>query len=574
VSVHFSEVVTPPEFRRVSAMGTRVQLTEWLRDLMVRQQFETEMAFGPETLPAAIAETARRRPGQVILEDATMHPLSYRRLAVGAELLAGEWLGLPGQDESRIGVLLPNVTALPVVLVSLWLAGKVPTVLNYSNYSSGAATLLRCAQLAGLKRVITSKTVLERLHFDAASFQAAGIELLFLEDMRRRISRLRKAGVFLRTFIRQPLSLRRRQLPGPEDSAVVMFTSGSEGEPKGVELSHRNLLANIRQMLAVVDLTEADRFFNALPLFHSFGLTIGLLLPLVRGLFTFLYLSPLQYRVVPSAFYNLDCTIFFGTNTFLAGYGRKAHPYDFRRLRYVFAGAEKLQETTAALWMSKFGVRILEGYGATECSPCLAANLPMRPRHGSVGRLLPGLEYKLEAVEGIEDGAAPAGPKAGLRDGSGVGRLWVRGPNIMRGYVNPEPNARFQALGGWYDTGDIVRVDGEGFLHILGRLKRFAKVSGEMVSLTAVEEALAAAFPQYGPRFAIAVTTLLDERKGEKLVAVTNETKLSLEQVREALRARGLGNLAIPREIKLMRELPRLGTGKVDYRRLEKELAA
>ena len=206
--------------------------------------------------------------------------------------------------------------------------------------------------------------------------------------------------------------------------------------------------------------------------------------------------------------------VFFGTNTFLNGYARKAHPYDFRTLRYLFAGAEKVQEATAALWMRKFGVRILEGYGATECSPCLSANLPMRPRHGSAGQFLPGIEHRLEPVEGVTEG----------------GRLFVRGPNIMRGYLNAEANAKFQALGGWYDTGDIVRIDPDGYVFILGRLKRFAKVSGEMVSLAAVEEALAGAFPQYGLRFAVAVVARPDAARGEKLIAVTNEPRLSLEE--------------------------------------------
>jgi acyl-[acyl-carrier-protein]-phospholipid O-acyltransferase/long-chain-fatty-acid--[acyl-carrier-protein] ligase len=299
---------------------------------------------------------------------------------------------------------------------------------------------------------------------------------------------------------------------------------------------------------------ETDRFFNALPLFHSFGMTVGLLLPLVRGVFVLLYLSPLHYRVVPSAFYNLDCTVFFGTNTFLNGYARKAHPYDFRSLRYLFAGAEKVQEATAALWMRKFGIRILEGYGATECCPCLTANLPMRPRHGSAGRFLPGIEYRLEPVEGVAEG----------------GRLFVRGPNIMRGYLNAEANAKFQALGGWYDTGDIVSLDADGFVFILGRLKRFAKVSGEMVSLAAVEDALAGAFPQYGLRFAAAVVTRPDAARGEKLIAVTNEPRLTLDEVRAAIHARGLSSLAVPRAIKVLHDLPRLSTGKVNHRELEK----
>src|SRR6185503_11727728 len=248
-----------------------------------------------------------------------------------------------------------------------------------------------------------------------------------------------------------------------EDTAAILFTSGSEGVPKGVELTHGNILANIRQMLAISDLQDGDRFFNALPLFHSFGLTIGTLFPLVRGCSSVLYPSPLHYRVVPTAFYHRDCTIMLGTNTFLNGYARKAHAQDWRSLRYMFAGAEKLQEATATTWAQRFGVRALEGYGATECGPCISVNTPLAPKHGTAGKLLPAIEYRLEPVEGVPEG----------------GRLFVRGPNVMRGYLNAEANAAFLALEGWYDTGDIARVDAEGFLFILGRLKRFAKISGE-----------------------------------------------------------------------------------------------
>jgi acyl-[acyl-carrier-protein]-phospholipid O-acyltransferase/long-chain-fatty-acid--[acyl-carrier-protein] ligase len=339
---------------------------------------------------------------------------------------------------------------------------------------------------------------------------------------------------------------------------VVLFTSGSEGEPKAVELTHGNLLANVRQMLSVIDVLDTDRVFNALPLFHSFGLSVGTLLPLVRGVFTLLYLSPLHYRVIPAAFYNLDCTILFGTNTFLLGYARRAHPYDFHALRYVFAGAEKVQENAAALWMTKFGVRLLEGYGATECSPCLTVNLPQANRLGSAGQFLPGMERRIEPVAGVSGHAAT------------TGRLLVRGPNIMRGYLNTDANRNFLALEGWYDTGDIVSIDPDGFVFIEGRLKRFAKVSGEMVSLAAVEDALAAAFPQYGAKFALAILARPDEAKGEKLIAVTNEPRLGPEEVRAALRSRGLSNLGLPREIKCIRELPRLGTGKINLQELEK----
>ncbi len=586
LSTHFSPVLAPPRYDHVSTTRARARLTDWLRDQMVRQQFETEMEFGPTSLPAAVLEAARYQPGKVVLQDASYQKLTYRRLLIGADLLARRWEKLYGKAEQRIGVLLPNTNALPLVTLSLWTANKIPAILNYTT---GTPVMLACARVAGLKSIITSKVFVEKARLDLAPLKAAGIELVLLEDVRAQITRAQRLFALLRQIVHPFLSHARHQKsltknrPAPvanhqsssEPTAVVLFTSGSEGEPKGVELSHRNLLANVRQMLSVVDLMETDRFFNALPLFHSFGLTVGLLLPLTRGVFVFLYLSPLHYRVVPSAFYDLNCTVFFGTNTFLNGYARKAHPYDFRSVRYLFAGAEKLQEATSTFWMRKFGVRIIEGYGATECSPCISANTPMRPRHGSVGQFLPGIEYRLEAVEGIaaepsdrntEQHSARRTLQPSLEP---VGRLFVRGPNVMRGYLNPDANERFKGLGGWYDTGDIAQVDAEGFVYILGRLKRFAKVSGEMVSLTAIEDALAGAFPHYGLRFGVAVVARPDEHKGEKLVAVTNEPRLTLQKVREAIHAGGLGNLAVPRELKVLHELPRLGTGKIAYRKLE-----
>jgi len=526
---------------------------------MVRQQFQTEMQFGPATLPTAIEATLRRRSKRVAVQDATMQKITCRRLLIGTRVLARQWSNLPAEHR-RIGVLLPNVNAMPVTLLSLWAANKIPAVLNYS---AGPAVLLECAQLAGLKHIISSRVFIERLALDIQPLQDAGLEVLFLEDIRAAISSVQKAAAAVRQFFSPRLF---GCSCDPGETAVILFTSGSEGSPKGVELTHRNVLANIRQMLSVIDLVETDRFFNAMPLFHSFGLVIGLLLPLLEGVFVFLYLSPLHYRVVPSAFYNLNCTVLFGTNTFLAGYARKAHPYDFRSLRYLFAGAEKLQEATIAFWLQKFGVRVLEGYGATECSPVITANTPMRHRLGSAGQFLPEIEYRVERVEGI--GGESSEEKMGNNER--IGRLFVRGPNVMRGYLNQEANAAFHALGGWYDTGDIVKVDANDFVHILGRLKRFAKVSGEMVSLTAVEDALAAAFPQYGLKFAIAVVAKADGTKGEKLIAVTNEPKLTLEQVRDAIRSRGFSNLIAPRAVKLLHEIPRLGSGKVNHRELER----
>jgi acyl-[acyl-carrier-protein]-phospholipid O-acyltransferase/long-chain-fatty-acid--[acyl-carrier-protein] ligase len=547
VTAHFGPLLTPPELQDVSTTRARQLLTAWLRDRLVELQFETEMRFGPPNLIEAISETARLIPRKPILEDAFQQTLDYRKLLTGGELLAGALAEMLPRDTERIGVLLPNVNALPALLLALWRLERTPAILNFS---SGSGIMLACAQLAGLKVVITSKSFLARAKLDTAPFVQAGIKIILLEEVRPRITPLRKLAVLAGQFLAPGLSSKTQA----EAAAVILFTSGSEGVPKGVALSHKNILANIRQMLAMTDIQETDRVFNCLPLFHSFGLTVGTLLGLVRGLYVFIYPSPLHYRIVPTVFYERDCTIFLSTNTFLNGYGRKGHPYDFRSLRYLFSAAEKLQESTAATWSRRFGVRILEGYGATECSPCIAINTPLQPRYGSVGKIVPGMEFRIEKVEGVDDG----------------GRLFVRGPNVMLGYLNPDANAHFKELGGWYDTGDIIHMDEDGYLFVLGRLKRFAKVSGEMVSLTAVEDALAGAFPQYGLRCQVAVVARPDEDKGEALIAVTNEPKLTMEEIRAAIKAKGLTNLAVPREIKVIREIPKLGTGKINHRELQK----
>lgn len=546
VSVHFSDVLTPPRLAHLSTSLARHQLTNWLRDQMVRQQFEAEMKMGPATIPEAILETARRRPSHRVLEDVTQR-IPYRRLLLGAMLFGGEFGKLPATPSRRVGVLLPNVNATPVTLLALWAAGRVPAVLNYST---GPAIMLACAELAGLRQIVTSRTFLEKARLKIEPLVEAGIEFIYIEDLRARLSRVDKLGAALRVRVNPSALLQAGAEPA--DPAVILFTSGSEGAPKAVELTHGNVLANLRQMLAVCDLQDWDKFFTSLPLFHSFGLVIGTLLPLVRGCRVMLYPSPLHYRLVPTTFYDRDCTIMLGTNTFLNGYARKADPQDFRSLRYMFAGAEKLQDATATVWSQRYGVRVLEGYGATECGPCVSVNTPLAPRYGTAGKLLPGIEHRLEPVEGVAEG----------------GRLFVRGPNIMRGYLNPDANAKFRELGGWYDTGDIARVDGDGFVIIQGRLKRFAKISGEMVSLTAVEEALAGAFPQYGLRCQVAIVSRPDLDKGEILVAVSNEPKLGLDEIRTVLRARGLPNLCAPRELKVMHDIPKLGTGKVNHREL------
>ena len=566
VSVHFSPVRIAPTLKELPNTVARQRITSWLRDRMVEQQFEVEQEFGPSNVLAAIAETAARLPGKKVLEDINLKPLTYRRLMVGTELLAQQFAGLgprfaEGRDPvtSHIGVLLPNVNGMPVTLLALWANDLVPAVLNFST---GVPVMLQCARLAGLRHIVTSRAFLEKARLDIRPLEAAGITFHHLEDVRGRITAVERFTALLRHTVACGRSFRYsgRDLAEGQRPAVVLFTSGSEGVPKGVVLSHANLLSNIRQMDASLDITDHERFFNALPLFHSFGLTACTLLPLVRGLYTFLYPSPLHYRVVPTAVYERNCTVMVGTNTFLNGYARKAAPYDFQSVKYLVAGAEKVQEATAQTWARKFGIRLLEGYGATECSPVLCANTRIESRFGSVGRFMPGMSWRLEPVEGVSE----HGP-----DGRVVsGRLFVRGPNVMLGYLNPDADATFRGHGGWYDTGDLARIDDDGFVFLLGRMKRFAKVSGEMVSLTAVEDALAGAFPQHGLRCEVAVVAVACDDKGEKLVAITNVEKLTLDEIRQVVRAKGLANLCVPRELRHVREIPKLGTGKVNHREL------
>ena len=332
----------------------------------------------------------------------------------------------------------------------------------------------------------------------------------------------------------------------PDDPAVVLFTSGSEGVPKGVVLSHKNIQSNRYQLASRVDFGPTDIVFNALPIFHSFGLTGGTLLPLLSGIRTFFYPSPLHYRIVPELIYEANATIMFGTDTFLSGYARFANSYDFYSIRYVFAGAEKLKEETRKLWSEKYGVRIFEGYGATETSPVLSTNTPMHNKPGTVGRLLPGIQYKLEDVPGIEDG----------------GKLIVSGPNIMKGYLLADnPGVLVAPENCIYDTDDIVDFDEEGYVTIKGRAKRFAKIVGEMISLTAVETYLAELWPDQQH----AVVSIPDSKKGEALVLVTDYTNAKREDISAYTKEHGIGEFSVPKNIKIVDAIPLLGTGKTDY---------
>ncbi|MDE2335665.1 MAG: AMP-binding protein, partial [Rhodospirillales bacterium] len=412
------------------------------------------------------------------------------------------------------------------------------------NVTAGTQGMLAAQAAAGLGTIVTSRRFVEAATLgEAVRELGASSRIVWLEDLR--IGRLERLGGLARALLARAIHRRAAQARA-DDAAVVLFTSGSEGTPKGVVLSHRNILANQAQLASVVDFNPADTVFNALPMFHAFGLTGGFLLPVLSGVKTFLYPSPLHFRSVCELVYATNATILFGTNTFLAGYARVAHPYDFYAVRYVFAGAEAVREETRRLWMDKFGLRLLEGYGATETAPVIATNTAMMYRAGTVGLLLPGIEARIEPVEGLARG----------------GRLFVKGPNVMLGYLRAQaPGILEPPPAGWFDTGDIVAIDGEGFVTILGRARRFAKIAGEMVSLGAVEAFVARAWPEWRH----AVLAQPDARRGETLVLVTERPGAERGSLLEAAQREGMAELLVPRKIVTISKLPLLGSGKTDY---------
>jgi acyl-[acyl-carrier-protein]-phospholipid O-acyltransferase/long-chain-fatty-acid--[acyl-carrier-protein] ligase len=505
-------------------------LYEIMSDLVFRTT-STDRTVLDAVIEAATVHGMKR----VAVEDPLTGSLSYKRLLIGANVLGRKLMPLAGEGKA-LGVMLPNANGAVVTILGVMSAGRVPAMINFT---AGAANIHAACRAAEVDTIVTSRAFIEKAKLGAVVEQLSlGTKIVYLEDVRATVGTADKLRGLL--GYKRPLVARK-----PDDPAVILFTSGSEGAPKGVVLSHRNMLANAAQAAARIDFGRQDKLFNVLPVFHSFGLTAGTILPLVSGVPIYLYPSPLHYRTVPELIYGVNATIVFGTDTFLAGYARAAHPYDFRSLRYILAGAEPVRESTRRTYMEKFGLRILEGYGVTETAPVLALNTPMFNKFGTVGRLMPGDEARLEPVPGVEEG----------------GRLHVRGPNVMLGYLKVEnPGVIEPPPEGWHDTGDIVTIDALGFVTIKGRAKRFAKIGGEMVSLAAVETLAAALWPD-APS---AVATAPDPRKGERLVLVTQQKGATRAEFQAFAKSKGAADLMIPAEVIVLDKVPVLGTGKID----------
>lgn len=515
--------------KRRQAAGAKLQ------DIMVDAAVATAN-IDQTVFEAMVDARDTRDTGKPVIEDPLGTNLTYGRLITSSQVL-GRKISKRTEVGENVGVLLPNAAGVAVTFFALQSIGRVPAMLNFT---AGALNVSAACTAAQVKTVLTSRTFVEKAHLEGI-IEAIGrqAEVVYLEDVRASIGIADKIAGF---FMAPRPQVQRK----PDDPAAILFTSGSEGTPKGVVLSHRNILSNAFQCLTRVAVNGQDKVFNVLPVFHSFGLTAGLVMPVVGGVPVHLYPSPLHYRIVPELVYQTNATILFGTDTFLNGYARAAHPYDFARVRLILAGAEAVKERTRSLYMDKFGVRILEGYGVTETAPVLAINTPLANKAGTVGRLSPLMEARLEPVPGIEGG----------------GRLHVRGPNVMLGYLRvSNPGVLEPPVDGWHDTGDIVEIDAEGFITIKGRAKRFAKIGGEMVSLSAVE-AMAAAF---WPESLSVVVSLPDQRKGERLVLMTANEKITRADFIGRAKKQGATELMVPSEILVIPSVPLLGSGKPDY---------
>jgi acyl-[acyl-carrier-protein]-phospholipid O-acyltransferase/long-chain-fatty-acid--[acyl-carrier-protein] ligase len=459
-------------------------------------------------------------------------------------LALGRIVSKLSREGETVGVLMPNVAATVSLLYGMFAMRRVPAMLNYT---AGHEAIRSACRAAALRTVITSRAFLEKMRLTALPGKLDGIEVLCLEDLRQRFGLADKLWLMAWALWFPRVVARKAR---PEEPAVIVFTSGSEGKPKGVALSHDNFISNLAQIRAIIEFSPADKLLSALPAFHTFGLTVGIFLPFWRGCRVLLYTSPLHYRVIPELIYDYDCTVVFSSSTFLGNYAKHAHPFDFRSLRLVVAGAEKLSDDVRKLYFEKFGLRILEGYGVTETSPVLCVNTPMASKTGTVGELFPGCECRIEPVPGIHEG----------------GLLHVRGPNVMLGYLSEEQPGVIEPVRsifgeGWHNTGDVASVDDAGFISIHGRVRRFAKVAGEMVSLDQVERVARAASPEAGH----ASTAVAEPGRGEVIVLFTEDRALRRERLQEAARAIGAPELAVPRRIIVLDEIPQLGSGKTNY---------
>jgi acyl-CoA synthetase (AMP-forming)/AMP-acid ligase II/1-acyl-sn-glycerol-3-phosphate acyltransferase/acyl carrier protein len=511
-----------------------------------RPPSDTRVEILADTLAEAFVARALADSKDVVVADDLSGVLTYERLLAGALALSRRFAELPA---ANVGVLLPSSVGCDLTLLGLYLAGKLPVVLNWTT---GPANLAHAARLTGLTHVVTSKPFLDR-----SGVQVAGAQYLHLEELRQGIGRFELLRTLLRIRLLPGRVRRRVPRPDPDGPAVVLFTSGSEKAPKAVPLTHHNILADLRAAMAALDVSRADSILGFLPAFHSFGLTITGLYPLLSGMRVVRHPDPTDAAGLARKVGLYKPTILVGTPTFVSYVVERARPGELHSLRLVVVGAEKcppaLFERMAHVAP---GAALCEGYGITECSPVVSVNPPGANKPGTVGRPLPGVEV---CVVDLETGRPlPAGQR---------GMLLVSGPTVFPGYIGHEGPSPFREMGGkrWYVTGDLVEMDSDGYITFAGRLKRFLKAGGEMVSLPALEEPFVRLYPPKEDRPRVAVEGVETEGGGRRIVLFTTEP-ITLQEANALLVKEGLHGVMRLDEVRRVEQLPVLGTGKTDYK--------
>lgn len=513
---------------------------------------EGPAAMTGETVGEAFVHMALQQPGAVAVADDLSGVLTYERLLVSAVILSKRMGGVPGD---AVGILLPSSVAATSVYLAILLAGKIPVFLNWTT---GPANLAHAAVTMKIQKVVSSQKFVDRI-----GAEVKGTEYLFLESLRGEISFFEKLVILLRVKLFGSSLLTKFQKAKPDDPAVVLFTSGSEKAPKAVPLTHRNVMSNIGAVIQVVGLTRHESVLAFLPPFHSFGLVCSTLLPLLNGMRVIHHPDPTDARALNRKIAAYQATLIIATPTFINYILSVSKKGDFGSVHWIATGAEKCPERIFnELEKMAPQAEILEGYGITECSPVVALNAPHKSRRGTVGWALPGVEALLADPDSLEP----------LSSGS-MGMLLVSGPSIFSGYIHHDGPSPFVERNGkrWFVTGDLVEIDPEHYIHFRGRLKRFIKAGGEMISLPAIEEPLSQKYPatKDGPQVAVEGVEL---QGGGRRVVLFTTLEISLSEANGLISQAGLRGLMRLDEVRKIDKIPILGTGKTDYKVLRAQI--
>ena len=512
-------------------------MTEILKaeSLSAKGQARTQRDLFSAFLAAAKTHGADKK----IIIDGDGRSFIYKDLSRAAFALSAPIKKHTRGDEN-VGIFLPTGAGAVIAFLSIHAAGRVPAMLNFT---AGMKNLRAAANTAPFDTIVTAHKFIEIAGLESLIEQLSEFAtILYLEDLQKEIGVSAKIRAVLGPLIPSLFV----PMPAPSETGVILFTSGTEGNPKGVVLTHSNILANVEQIEQHVELEDDDIIFNPLPTFHCYGLTAGTLWPIFSGRKVVLHPSPLQTKTIAKRIFKTRATVIFATDTFLQQYMRASKDGGLNSLRIAVCGAERVREETRKTAEQRFDMEVLEGYGVTECAPVLAANQPGDIQAGTIGKMLPGIEARLEPVEGLEEG----------------GQLWVRGPNIMKGYISPDnPGQIIPLEGGWHDTGDVVSVNDDGHYVIRGRIKRFAKIGGEMVSLMVVENCASAVWPDAMHAAAI----VPDPKRGEQIILMTEKANAKRGDLLTWAQTHGVPEISVPKKIIYIEKIPVLGTGKLDY---------